>query len=368
VLQNVPTGEQTAPDRFPAREYVCDFAAECRRALDTTGAVVHDLRIGGATVRLCFAGPALVPAVLPALAHLRADTAGTEPVLTVELWDAASTGVTPPAYPVPGEGVPARGEIRTYADAGARALYHSGVRPRDGGFAEVTIFDDRASIARYFVDAAERIPWYERAAPLRSVLHWGLTGPGRLLVHAGAVGIGDRGVLLAGPGGSGKSTSAVAALIAGCEYLGDDYVLVDLAGPHPVAHSLYATAKLAPEATALLPALSGTYGGQTPNGEEKWVIDVAQLRPDALRLQVGIAAIVLPCLRPDGPTRLLPASAGAALLALAPTTVFQGPLRDGVALGQLAELARRVPAHALELGAGPEQVFPVIAQLLEAGS
>jgi hypothetical protein len=368
VLQNVPTGEQTTPDRFPAREYVRDFAAESTRAMAVAGAVVHDLRIGGAAVRLCFAGPALVPAVLPALAHLRTDAAGTEPVLTVELWDAASTGVIPPPYPVPGEGVPARGEIRTYADAGVRALYHSGVRPRDGGFAEVTIYDERASIARYFVDAPGRIPWYERAAPLRSVLHWGLTGRDRLLVHAGAVGIGDRGVLLAGPGGSGKSTSAVAAMIAGCEYLGDDYVLVDLAGPQAMAHSVYATAKLAPEATALLPALRGTYGGRTPHGQEKWVIDVAQLRPGGLRLELEVAAIVLPCLRPDAPTRLRPASAGAALLALAPTTVFQGPLRDGVALGQLAELARRVPAHVLELGAGPEQVFPVIAQLLEAGS
>jgi hypothetical protein len=368
VLQNVPTGEQTAPDRFPAREYVRDFAAECTRALAAAGPLVHDLRIGGVPVRLCFAGPALVPAVLPALAHLRADTAGPEPLLTVELWDAASTGVIPPPYPVPGDGVPARGEVRAYADAGVRALYHSGVRPRDGGFAEVTIFDERASIARYFVDAPDRIPWYERAAPLRSVLHWGLTGPDRLLVHAGAVGIGDRGVLLAGPGGSGKSTSAVAALIDGYQYLGDDYVLVDLAGPDPVAHSIYATAKLAPEATSLLPALSGTYGGRTPGGQEKWVIDVAQLRPGGLGLQLRIAAIVLPCLRPDAPTRLRPASAGAALLALAPTTVFQGPLRDGVALGQLAELAKRVPAHVLELGAGPEQVGPIISQLLEGGS
>jgi hypothetical protein len=356
--------EEAAPDHFRAREYLSDFASACERAMRAAGVVVHDVRLGGTLVRLRFAGPALVPFVLPALAHLHSDSAGEHQLLTVELWDAATTGVFPPRYPSPGEHPPARGEIREYDDAGVRAVFHSGVRPEDGGFGSVTIFDERASVARYFIIRPDQTQWYERAAPLRAVMHWALSRPDRLLVHAGAVGIGGRGVLLTGPGGSGKSTSAVAALFAGYDYFGDDYVLVDLAGEQPVAHSLYATAKLAPAAAALLPGLPDALRRRVLLGDAKHVIDVSLLRPGRVGTSARIAGIVIPRLCAGGPTALRPASAGAALQALAPSTVFQAPRRDGAALGLLAKLARSVPAYLLELGGAPDDVGPVLKRLL----
>jgi hypothetical protein len=326
------------------------------------GVLVHDVRLGGMLVRLRFAGPALVPVVLPAFAHLRTDAAGEEPLLTVELWDAASTGVFPPGFPSRGD-VPARGEIREYDDAGVRAVFHSGVRPEDGAFRSVTIFDEQSAVARYFVIGPDHTQWYERAAPLRAVLHWALSGSDRLLVHAGAVGIGGNCLLLTGSGGVGKSTSAVAAFLAGHDYFGDDYILVDLAGSHPVVHSLYATAKLAPAACALLPGLRGNIGRRGPN-DKKHVIDVSQVRSGGLGTSGRIVGIVLPRFGPAGPTRLRRASAGAALQALAPSTVFQAPRRDGAALGPLAELARSVPAYVLEVGGAPVEVGPVLSRLL----
>ena len=44
-------------------------------------------------------------------------------------------------------------------------------------------------------------------------------------------------------GGLGKSTAALCCLCNGLDYIGDDYVLVQL-GPIPTVHSLYCTAKL----------------------------------------------------------------------------------------------------------------------------
>lgn len=361
---NLHVAEEAA-SRFQARDYLGSFASACDRAMGAAEVVAHDVRFGGTLVRLSFAGPALVPFVLPALAHLVTDACGEEPFLEVQLWDAASTGVFPPSFPTRGPGVPGRGEIREYDEAGVRAVFHSGVRPNDGGFGSVTIFDEQASVARYFIIGADQTPWYERAAPLRAVLHWVLSRPDRLLVHAGAVGSGGRGVLLTGPGGTGKSTSAVAAALAGFDYLGDDYVLVDLAGGQPVVHSLYATAKLAPAATALVPGLPGPFRSRVHLEDAKHVIDVAQLRPGAVGTSARIVAIVLPRLCPGGPTRLRTASAGTALQALAPSTVFQAPRRDGAALGPLAKLARSVPSYVLELGGTPDEVAPVLSALLD---
>jgi hypothetical protein len=331
--------------------------------MHAAGVVVYDLRLGGTIVRLRFAGPALVPFVLPPLAHLLSDAVGEQPLLTVELWDAASTGVFPPRFP-PGEDVPGRGEVREYGDSGVRAVFHSGVHFRDGHFTSVTVVDERVSVARHFVMGPDHIQHQDRAAPLRAVLHWALDRPDRLLVHAGAVGIGGRGVLLSGPGGSGKSTSAVAAFLSGYDYLGDDYVLVDLASRQPMVHSLYATAKLGTAAISLLPGLSETlrYGAQI--GDQKRVIDVSVLRPGGLARSARIEGIVIPRRGANGRTFLRRASAGVALRALAPSTIFQAPWRDGAMLGPLARLARSVPAYVLELGGTPEVVGSVLSVLL----
>jgi hypothetical protein len=359
--------EPVEPEAFSAREYLDEFASACDRAMHMSGAQVHDLLLGGGVVRLRFAGPALLPCVLSAFGHLRTETAGDEdPVLTVEMWDGASTGVLPPPFPLRGGDAPVRGETRIFADAGVSALFHGGVQPRDGTFEAITIFDERTRVARYFLTAPDSIPWYERAAPLRGMLHWGLGRADRLLVHAGAVGIGGGVVLLAGPAGSGKSTTAVAAFLAGLDYLGDDYVLVDLAGPRPVAHSLYATAKLSPAATALLPGLPEAHRGVPPHDAKKHVLDISRLRPDGVRTSASVMAIVLPRLSPGVATGVRRTSANAALLALAPTTVFQAPRHDGAALRPLAELVRRVPAYMLDLGGGPETAGPVLAELLRS--
>ena len=328
------------------------------------GVVEHDLRLGGAIVRLRFAGAALVPYVLPPLAHLRTDAAGEQPILSVELWDAASTGVFPPRFPSGGEDVPGRGEVREYGEAGVRAVFHSGVHARDGHFTSVTLFDEQVSVARHFVTGPEHIQRQDRAAPLRAVLHLALDRPDRLLVHAGAVASGGRGVLLTGPGGSGKSTSAVAAFLSGYDYLGDDYVLVDLACAPPMVHSLYATAKLGSAAMSLLPALSDTLRYGAPIGDQKHVIDVSALRPGGLGRSARIEGIVVPRPYANGRTLLRRASAGVALQALAPSTLFQAPWRDGAMLGPLAMLARSVPAYVLELGGTPEVVGSVLSGLL----
>ena len=66
---------------------------------------------------------------------------------------------------------------------------------------------------------------------------------GRQLVHAAAVGTDEGALLITGRGGVGKSTTALACLEAGMQFLGDDYVVVGL-DPEPQVYRLYGSAKL----------------------------------------------------------------------------------------------------------------------------
>jgi hypothetical protein len=340
------------------RAHVEEFAAACGRAMAEVGTVEHDLVLGGAAVRLRFAGESLVP-LIHGLRHQLRAPAKRAPAATIELWDAASTGVLPPPLPVAQSGVPAEAEILTYG--GMTVLVQSPVRGRDGAYEALTVLDAETATARCFVTTPARIPRYEYAAPLRPVLQWALNGRDHVFVHAGAVGAGGRGVLLTGRAGSGKSTTAVAGLIGGLDYLGDDYVFVDLADARPVAHSVYATAKLAPGA----PAIAGLDAEPLAGGAAKHVVDVETVRAGGLARRMEIVANLLPVVAAGEPTRIEPATAGAALLALAPTSVLHPPQRDAGELAPLATLARRVPAHRLVLGGEPRDAVTLIRRLLE---
>jgi hypothetical protein len=326
-------------------------------ALATTETVEHHLRVGERNVRLRFAGPALIPLLLPSLSHLEVPDDPGHPELSIDLWD-GGTGVPPPPLPWEPGSVGSRGEVTGYNEDGFRTVFQ--VDPL--GFRALTMFDSATLRVCFWVLAPEYVPWWERAAPLRIALHFGLSGPRRRLLHAGAVGVGGRGVLLAGPGGSGKSTTAVAAMLEGLDYAGDDYLLLDLEPEVPVAHSLYASAKLVPETGRLLPELRSTLTGSLARDGEKHVVDVRSLASGKIRTSLPVTAIVFPSA--GQATELVEAAPADALRRLAPSTIFQLPYDGGASLAPLAELVRRVPAYVLGLGGSPEAAVVAINGLL----
>ena len=89
--------------------------------------------------------------------------------------------------------------------------------------------------------------------------------------------------------------------------------------------------------------------------------------PGQLASGLPVKAVVVTTVRGRGETRLVPASPVKALLALAPTTIYQLP-RNGGALGPLAELVRRVPSFTLELGDDLASSPVVIRDLLRTAA
>lgn len=77
--------------------------------------------------------------------------------------------------------------------------------------------------------------------PFRLLWSWIAIGSSSLVLHAAAVGVNGRGVLLSGPSGSGKSTLAVTAGLSGANAIvSDDCVLVH----QGTIHAIYSRVKL----------------------------------------------------------------------------------------------------------------------------
>ncbi|MBC8103767.1 MAG: serine kinase, partial [Cytophagales bacterium] len=306
--------------------------------------------VGGSLVRLCFAGPALLGRVTPALEHL-ATIPGSDPALTVCLWDSQSTGVPLPApdrLPVePGGAGDRSGAVAVhYGVSGALSLYDAGQH-----------------LAVFWVENAEWLPTYECGAPLLTIFHWWLRTQGCQVVHSAAVGTDEGGVLLVGKGGSGKSTTAAACLGSTLRYAGDDYCAVRLA-PSPRVHSLYSSGKVCAPDVPRYPHLESALSNRARLGEEKALYYLAPHLPDALSQGFPLHAILLPRVTGSPETRAIRISPAAGLLALAPSTLFQLPGAGSDDFERLSALVRQVPSYALELGTDRAAIPGVILRVL----
>jgi hypothetical protein len=324
----------------------------------------HCYRFGTHTVRFLFAGEPLVEALTPALAHLRvADEHVAD--LTIHLWDTQTSGE--PLSPFVGlltEGIAsdpyqwltARHEIIGISNARVPATLDQW----SGAF---SLYDRESASAVYWVDDATALPYFERGAPLRTLLSWWLSDVGYQSVHAAGVGNADGGVLLAGPGGSGKSTTALRCIGTGLRYLADDYCMFAV-GAHQ-AFSMYNTAKLNGVADLQRqPRFTGLVENPDKPDHEKLLMFLERHFPAEMVLSFPIRAVLVPRVTHERITNVTEISPGEALVALGPTTLLQRPGSAASALRAMGELLRSVPCYELRLATDGSDAPAVIAGLL----
>jgi hypothetical protein len=184
---------------------------------------------------------------------------------------------------------------------------------------------------------------------------------GRQAVHAAAVGTRFGGVLLAGRGGSGKSSTALTCLGSELGYVGDDYCLIGLEA-EPRVYSLYSSGKVALADRAHFLGLA-----PESSSDDKALFFIGRLRPDALLSECPVSAVVLPEVEAHRPTRLAPVTALTALRALAPSTIFQLSRSGEQAFRAIGRLVKHVPCFRLELGPDRSSIPAVLAALLPRG-
>jgi len=116
------------------------------------------------------------------------------------------------------------------------------------------IFDQKNGIGLLAFGDRDLLPPWELFTPLKEFIHLFALKKSCVLLHAASLVSPERpnqGVLLVGPGGSGKSTLTAYAVEQGMLTNGDDYVLVDLRDDLSQCWSIYRTIKLHPSSPVL---------------------------------------------------------------------------------------------------------------------
>src|SRR4051794_37674611 len=170
-------------------DYSRIFAHRFDEAAKSSGLECHSLRIADAGIALRSAGSTWWSAIAPALAPVT--TAGGEVDATVSIWDTASTGVRCPLLPWGADEIDPFGVVEGNDTAPQRIVAHPVSRT-----VAVIELDEPSAVA--WTSDVDALPWWERAAPLRSALPHVLQALGLQIAHAACVSEAGRGALLAG--------------------------------------------------------------------------------------------------------------------------------------------------------------------------
>jgi hypothetical protein len=212
---------------------------------------------------------------------------------------------------------------------------------------------------------------YEVGRPLHSELMLWHKDRDVQAVHAGLIARDGVGVLIGGPGGAGKSTTALSCFDAGYQYIADDYVgLQRLPGGRFVGHSLYCSAHVSPEHLGHFPRLLPHAIPGRLAREDKCLVMLSDVCPSGLARTARIEAVALPRVVDCERTSIRPASKIASMLRLAPTSLLQLP-HGGLSVRQfdgLLGFLESVPTYWLELGRDLREIPKRVGEILDRHS
>jgi hypothetical protein len=228
-------------------------------------------------------------------------------------------------------------------------------------------FDRRLHCGVQLLRSATSLPPWDSGAPLRNFLHWQLISDTCGLLHAGTLGHNGQGILLAGPGGSGKSGTVLAGLLHGLQSVGDDYVLVSQEQTIR-AHPIFQTLKQDPAGCQRIGIPADSPLCQTLNWQGKHQFRLADLGCSEPLDQLRIHALCIPTIGDTAHTRFLPTNAKDAFLALAPSGLAQMQGDRGALFSFCAAMARSLRTYRLELGRDPAEISASIQTFLQEWS
>jgi hypothetical protein len=216
----------------------------------------------------------------------------------------------------------------------------------DGPIVSLIVSDFSSGTSYTWYPSITALPGWAKASPFRVPLSWLCNRHQMQIVHAAAVGVEGRAVLLVGDGGSGKSTTALACALAGFDYLGDDYCAFEPATGK--VHMVYRTAKMFRPTLDLLPAIADLVENRDRVDLEK---GIAFLDPSHIKLarSANLSAILLPRVGDATGPIVHPASREQVIKAVLPSTVCG--LMGGTSATPrfIMQLVQSVPAYHLIL-------------------
>jgi len=334
------------------------FECSLERALEAeakAGLVERWFQVAGATLCVRFAGEGLIESLTPALAHL-AIPAAAKADGVFHVFDSESTGIQMVPPICSRDHLTGRGDIWSLQSRRFRSAFL-------GAETAVALMDVETSTAVFWIQSAGGLPYWAKASPMRNLLHWWMERRGCQLVHGAAVGFGGEGVLITGQGGLGKSTTALACLDAGLQYLADDFLVVEPGDPAR-AHSLYSTGKLdwvQMKRFSRFAALARNHG--SPLGD-KAVLYLHPAFEDRLVRSLNLKAILMPRILARPESGLASISRSVLERAASFSTITLLPHSSANTMAFIGRLVANLPGLALELGSEIAAIPATVERLL----
>jgi len=221
----------------------------------------------------------------------------------------------------------------------------------------------RSGNTAYFLDSMDDLLPWDSGAPVRVPLHWALRQAKRRMVHAGSLGFDGHGVLIAGPGGAGKSGTTLAGLAGGLQTVGDDYLLLDQR-EQPAVQPLYRLLKQDAAGIARISGLADRLGAVTPNWQGKFEFDPEAVFPGCMAGRLRLGAILLPAVARQARSTLEPVPRAEAVRFLTDALFGEFQTRSAEDLLFLTGLAMRLPVYRFRLSEDPAEIAAVVRMVI----
>ena len=315
------------------------------------------LSLCGRQVRMAYSSEILETNLFKAFEHLETIRNAAVPAFLVFVCDRNALNRNLPGWKQLTEFSARDKKILMYNAGNIHALYN----PDSQVF---SLIDTASGRGWYYLLRAADMPYYEKAAPMRMLLHWWCEMSGLVLVHAASVGWDSSAALLAGRGGTGKSTTAMLAAQSGFSFLGDDYVILDDSNG-PAVLSAYNSVKFRWEMLERLPAAE-TLSVNDPHTDEKGYFYMHHTHQDSLAKRLPLKAVLLPAIEWQSKTTFVRLPTARGLLSLAASSIFQMPGSGKQTLKKLADILKDTPVYQMSLGTDNAEIAQTLKDFLSS--
>ncbi len=351
-MKNVTVSEEFQADYF-AKTLALFHRAN--RVSKTASEV--NIKLAGVPIRLLFASSACREHLLSALSHLVVKKKDEQPEFTLCIWESVTTETTMLPPPCDRGNFTDRGDIWGFTSERYRYAFNYGEF-------SLNLFDREKKLGIFWVESPKNLPYWSTAAPLRTLLHWCMEMTGRQLLHAAAVGIDDRAVLLTGAGGSGKSSSALHCLCDGMQFAGDDYVVAQLQ-PEPLVFPIYSSAKVNHDNRESFPELAELIvheGG----GQEKTIFQLYPAKQQHIPASMQLVGVLTPRIQLKKQSEIFtPQTSREIERAASFTTVSQLPYAGSETYEFVENLVASLPSFCIDLAESSDDVIAAVRQFVE---
>jgi len=340
------------------QQFITDNVESASEAWRQLGGTEQFYRIGPVSLCVRHIGNTLINTISPAIRHAVVNCINNVDG-TIYTLDASALNMQIP---------PAIWPFATDTHQGHQRIYWD----RESGFALNSdesrgiwqLFNLKDETGLYWVADEQTLPSWETGSPLRIFLHWLSYKKGYQLIHAAGLEWNNCGILLTGRGGSGKSTTTAAAVNAGWNTIGDDFVL--LANEKTTtACCIYDTIKLTQQSLDKITGMTDKAVNIPSSPDDKARVHLVDNFGQQLAKQITVNMLFVLQISNTLQTCILPVSKASMMNALAPTTMFMLKMGMKESFSRMTTLVNQVPCYVIKMSSNPQEVIEKLAIFVE---